>query len=130
MKVVNYQHMMPTRYTLDLDLKTAVPTDATETSEKRKTARQVKMAARRAACCFGFWSPPCCDVTVLVQVLLRIDCSHMRTLRAGFQAAVRGQVQDGQEPVVLQQTAVLSLSGSQGFTGSCCCCLQRARGRL
>jgi len=46
-KVVNYQHMMPTRYTLDLDLKSAVPTDAVETSEKRKTARQV-------------WTPPHC----------------------------------------------------------------------
>ncbi len=40
-KTVNYQHIMPTRYTLDVDLKAAVPTDATETSEKRKTARQV-----------------------------------------------------------------------------------------
>ena len=48
MKVVNYQHMMPTRYTLDLDLKTAVPTDATETSEKRKTARQVQTAPHPA----------------------------------------------------------------------------------
>jgi len=39
-KTVNYQHIMPTRYTLDVDLKAAVPTDATETSEKRKVARQ------------------------------------------------------------------------------------------
>ena len=52
-KTVNYQHIMPTRYTLDVDLKAAVPTDATETSEKRKVARQVRStpATRRFALC-------------------------------------------------------------------------------
>jgi len=34
-KVVNYNHIMPTRYTLDLDLKTAVTGDATESTDKR-----------------------------------------------------------------------------------------------
>ena len=40
-KVVNYQHMMPTRYTLDVDLKSIVTTDAVETTSKRKEARLV-----------------------------------------------------------------------------------------
>jgi hypothetical protein len=34
-KVVNYNHIMPTRYTLDLDLKTAVTGEATESTDKR-----------------------------------------------------------------------------------------------
>ena len=41
-KVVNYQHMMPTRYTLDVDLKSIVTTDAVETVSKRKEARLVR----------------------------------------------------------------------------------------
>jgi len=39
-KVVNYQHMMPTRYTLDVDLKGVVATDAAENSSKREEARK------------------------------------------------------------------------------------------
>lgn len=41
MKVVNYQHIMPTRYTLDVDLKGVVPVDAAENSTKRLEARKV-----------------------------------------------------------------------------------------
>ena len=37
-KVVNYNHIMPTRYTLDLDLKAAVTGDATESTDKRVSA--------------------------------------------------------------------------------------------
>lgn len=37
-KTVNYNHMMPTRYQLDLDLKTAVTADCTETTTKRVAA--------------------------------------------------------------------------------------------
>lgn len=40
MKVVNYTHVMPTRYTLDVDLKTAVGPDATESAAKRADARK------------------------------------------------------------------------------------------
>lgn len=40
-KVVNYQHIMPTRYTLDVDLKGVVPHDAAENSTKRLEARKV-----------------------------------------------------------------------------------------
>ena len=40
-KVVNYQHIMPTRYTLDVDLKGVVPVDAAENSTKRLEARKV-----------------------------------------------------------------------------------------
>ena len=61
-KVVNYQHMMPTRYTLDLDLKTAVPTDAVETSEKRKTARQVRHLPHPTCARLALWS--CCSMHV------------------------------------------------------------------
>lgn len=39
-KVVNYTHVMPTRYTLDVDLKGAVGADATESSAKRADARK------------------------------------------------------------------------------------------
>ncbi len=41
-KVVNYQHIMPTRYTLDVDLKGVVPLDAAENSTKRLEARKVR----------------------------------------------------------------------------------------
>ena len=39
-KVVNYTHVMPTRYTLDVDLKAAVGADATESAAKRADARK------------------------------------------------------------------------------------------
>ncbi len=39
-KVVNYTHVMPTRYTLDVDLKTAVGADATDSPAKRAEARK------------------------------------------------------------------------------------------
>ena len=76
-KVVNYQHMMPTRYTLDLDLKTAIPTDATETSEKRKTARQVQPASPAAHVLFKA-SRPRCSLCVRRQ-----DFTAARSLCAG-----------------------------------------------
>eukprot|EP00884_Botryococcus_braunii_P020971 jgi/Botrbrau1/7558/Bobra.0159s0008.1 len=40
LKVVNYQHMMPTRYTLDLDLKALVTGETLENPSKKKEARQ------------------------------------------------------------------------------------------
>ncbi|BDA41746.1 g350 [Coccomyxa elongata] len=38
-KVVNYQHIMPTRYTLDVDLKSLVTADVVDNSTKRKEVR-------------------------------------------------------------------------------------------
>ncbi|XP_050212274.1 60S ribosomal protein L27-like [Mercurialis annua] len=38
MKVVNYSHLMPTRYTLDIDLKDAVTPDALVSKDKKVTA--------------------------------------------------------------------------------------------
>jgi len=40
-KVANYQHMMPTRYTLDVDLKSLITNEAVENSSKRTEARKV-----------------------------------------------------------------------------------------
>lgn len=40
-KVANYQHIMPTRYTLDVDLKGLVTAEALESSSKRTEARKV-----------------------------------------------------------------------------------------
>ncbi|CAA6661125.1 unnamed protein product [Spirodela intermedia] len=37
-KVVNYNHIMPTRYTLDVDLKDAITGDALESRDKKVTA--------------------------------------------------------------------------------------------
>ncbi|KAH8485979.1 hypothetical protein POPTR_016G019000v4 [Populus trichocarpa] len=37
-KLVNYQHLMPTRYTLDVDLKDAVTADSLTTKDKKVTA--------------------------------------------------------------------------------------------
>ncbi|GMI98509.1 hypothetical protein like AT4G15000 [Hibiscus trionum] len=37
-KLVNYQHLMPTRYTLDVDLKDAVTADALQTKDKKVAA--------------------------------------------------------------------------------------------
>lgn len=39
-KVVNHQHIMPTRYNLDVDVKAAVPADAADNSTKRADARK------------------------------------------------------------------------------------------
>lgn len=42
-KTVNYQHMMPTRYTLDVDLKSVVSTwGDVENSSAREEARKVR----------------------------------------------------------------------------------------
>jgi hypothetical protein len=41
-KVVNYNHMMPTRYTLDLDLKPVIAADAVESGTKKVEARKVR----------------------------------------------------------------------------------------
>ncbi|KAK9156281.1 hypothetical protein Sjap_003761 [Stephania japonica] len=37
-RMVNYQHMMPTRYTLDVDLKDVVTLDALQSKDKKVTA--------------------------------------------------------------------------------------------
>ena len=42
-KTVNYQHMMPTRYALDVDLKNVVTSESLENSSKRTSARKVNM---------------------------------------------------------------------------------------
>eukprot|EP00891_Asterochloris_glomerata_P000497 jgi/Astpho2/497/fgenesh1_pm.00011_%23_34_t len=39
-KTVNYQHMMPTRYALDVDLKNVVTSESLENSSKRTSARK------------------------------------------------------------------------------------------
>lgn len=39
-KVVNYQHMMPTRYTLEVDLKNVITSDCLENSTKRTEANK------------------------------------------------------------------------------------------
>ncbi|EFJ49298.1 component of cytosolic 80S ribosome and 60S large subunit [Volvox carteri f. nagariensis] len=39
-KTVNYQHMMPTRYTLDVDLKNVISAEALETATKKTEARK------------------------------------------------------------------------------------------
>ncbi|KAJ8532045.1 hypothetical protein K7X08_011968 [Anisodus acutangulus] len=42
-KVVNYNHIMPTRYTLDVDLKEAVSVDCLQSRDKKVTAaKEVK----------------------------------------------------------------------------------------
>ncbi|KAK3227317.1 hypothetical protein Dsin_007179 [Dipteronia sinensis] len=37
-KLVNYQHLMPTRYTLDVDLKDIVTTDSLQSKDKKVTS--------------------------------------------------------------------------------------------
>lgn len=39
-KVVNYQHMMPTRYTLEVDLKTVVTSDVVDNASKKVEAKK------------------------------------------------------------------------------------------
>ena len=48
-KTVNYNHMMPTRYTLDVDLKTVVSSEALENSTKKVEAKKVRRQAGRQA---------------------------------------------------------------------------------
>ena len=43
-KVVNYQHMMPTRYTLEVDLKNVVSNDVLDNSSKKVTAKKESKA--------------------------------------------------------------------------------------
>ena len=51
-KVVNYQHIMPTRYTLDVDLKSVVTVDVVDNSTKRKEACKVWLSS---ACCASWY---------------------------------------------------------------------------
>jgi large subunit ribosomal protein L27e len=44
-KVVNYNHIMPTRYTLDIDLKGVVTAEALENSSKRTDANKVRSSS-------------------------------------------------------------------------------------
>lgn len=39
-KMVNYNHVMPTRYALDLDLRSVVTPDVVEEASKKKEARK------------------------------------------------------------------------------------------
>ncbi len=39
-KTVNYNHLMPTRYTLDVDLKTTVTPDVLDNATKKVAARK------------------------------------------------------------------------------------------
>ena len=50
---MNYQHMMPTRYTLDVDLKAVVTQDVLDNSTKKQEARKVRLpvAHRCMLCC-------------------------------------------------------------------------------
>lgn len=48
-KVANYQHIMPTRYTLDIDLKSIVTQEALENSSKKTEARKVSQGQSAAA---------------------------------------------------------------------------------
>ncbi len=41
-KAVNYNHLMPTRYTLDVDLKGVVGPESLENSSKKTEARKVR----------------------------------------------------------------------------------------
>lgn len=47
-KVVNYQHMMPTRYTLDIDLKNMASNEIMDSHSKRLEARKVCLQP----CCY------------------------------------------------------------------------------
>ena len=46
-KLANYNHMMPTRYTLDVDLKGVVTQDVIDNSTKKQEARKVGDHGRR-----------------------------------------------------------------------------------
>ena len=50
-KVVNYQHMMPTRYTLDVDLKAVVTQDVLDNSTKKQEARKVRLSGPCSCTC-------------------------------------------------------------------------------
>ena len=58
-KTVNFQHMMPTRYTLDVDLKNLVTPEALESATKKVEARKVRMGVHVGdRCCttgHGAW---------------------------------------------------------------------------
>jgi hypothetical protein len=43
-KTVNYQHLMPTRYTLEADLKSVVTAEAQENPTKKKESRKVNFS--------------------------------------------------------------------------------------
>lgn len=41
-KVVNYNHIMPTRYSLDVDLKSVVTVDSIKDTQRKETKKQVR----------------------------------------------------------------------------------------
>lgn len=53
-KTVNYQHLMPTRYSLDVDLKTVFTNEAYSSRENLRTACLVSLTAHSAGFAFNF----------------------------------------------------------------------------
>ncbi|KAL8457518.1 hypothetical protein ACS0TY_035398 [Phlomoides rotata] len=50
MKLVNYNHIMPTRYTLDVDLKDVVTPDCLQSRDKKvTTAKETKARPAKTA---------------------------------------------------------------------------------
>ena len=60
-KVVNYQHMMPTRYTLDVDLRSLFTNDVLAERKRQKETCQVGLKPRTQGCSISF-SPWLCQV--------------------------------------------------------------------
>lgn len=79
-KTVNYNHMMPTRYTLDLDLKNVGP-DVLENTTKKVEARKVS----------GVWGGA--RVSARLSGLHRM---HNDTWRMGQEGRQRGREQSAQ----------------------------------
>jgi hypothetical protein len=71
---VNYQHLMPTRYQLDVDLKAVVTQDTLDNATKKVEARKVGFGVCVCACVFLRVCACMCErarVSVLVRVCLR-----------------------------------------------------------
>ena len=98
-KTVNYTHMMPTRYTLDVDLRVLFSNEVLAERKRQKETCQARAAAAAAAA--GSWCPR-------APVLVHPGFCSLPASCAGCQQAAHGEVQVGQEQVVLHQAQVLS----------------------
>lgn len=79
-KVANYQHIMPTRYTLDVDLKSIVTQEAVENSSKRTEARKVSVQACVMLHCWHHPAPAVshCITSFQTQMALPVVCQDSR----------------------------------------------------
>jgi ribosomal protein L14E/L6E/L27E len=114
-KAVNYNHLMPTRYTLDVDLKGVVGPESMENSSKKTEARKVRAAAggrdtSQGASALagravgherqGAWAGAAARATAALYAAQRRGCSTAQR-SAGAAASAAGELEAAASPAAL-----------------------------